>query len=508
MVQDGSERALIKAKYGNDIRKAYISRSELEQLSTLENFVRSIFAISDEDLILLKYVDGDGDLISVTNEADIEVALRNERFLSFTVFTSGEDLRADIGRLQTEFGVLKAQLDKVSLALEANAATFEAKEEVHTRLSSPLTPGRRQELAESVATIEPSRHEQIDHNGVSHLVSAAESASAIASESAQHTQEDFSQLYQQQQQEYSAPPQEQQQQHQEFAAPPQQQHEFQQPPQQQNDFQQPPPPQHHEFQPPTQQQQFQDYQQQQQQPPPLETVPIDQGSQQQQQFGAPPPSNGFGAPPQGFGVPPTPQQSQQQFGAPPPPQGFGVPPPPQFNNGISSPPSVDGRASIPPQQFQQGPPQGFNPQQPSNPGTPHHFQQQQQPPLNKPAPSPFPGNQFGPPPTSNFGPPPTGQQFGAPPPAGPPQQQQFGAPPPSNGQQQFGAPPQFPGQQAPGASPPQAGPGQPPLGPPPSGLPIGPPPTFGNAPPTAGGLPNPFARQGQGFAPRPQFGQY
>ncbi|CAP36192.2 Protein CBR-TFG-1 [Caenorhabditis briggsae] len=477
---------ILKARLADDVRKSSLHHANDLTLIDLVLNVQRIFALPSDANFLLKYKDQDGDLISLTSDSDLLLALNTVGAtldVSVVVDTKArevvqdvqrqvEQIKLDVGKL---LGALSSLDNLASLADNScSQATTIAQQHVpsipptsvsathhhqHDNLDlqksyeappSPV-PSEKPELP---ATIQPSVQEQFNHRP---SIPAEEE---IPLESSFHAPPPVDSLNSS----FSQPPPIEQ-----FGAmpppnatipsfptsnaamPPIQQEPVQQ------QFGAPPPA---PFQPP------------QHSHSSVSSTPQNFGAPPQGppgQFGGPPPSGppseygGYApqGPPQGqFGAPPQ-GPPQGQFGAPSPapqgpPQGqFGAPPqgPPQGQFGASSPaPQAPGQFGPPQGQFgaPQGPPQG-------------HFA-----PPPPPVTSQAPGN-FAPPPpgapgATPFAPPPSG--FGGMPPSqGPPQGPpgQFGgpggppppgafAPPPS----QFGGPPQGPPQ---GAFPPVGAPG-------------------------------------------------
>ena len=56
MVNAG-DHSYIKAKYGSDIRKVFLSRNEISLFDNLERWVRATFDIPEQLAVRVKYVD-------------------------------------------------------------------------------------------------------------------------------------------------------------------------------------------------------------------------------------------------------------------------------------------------------------------------------------------------------------------------------------------------------------------------------------------------------------------
>ncbi|CAD6184345.1 unnamed protein product [Caenorhabditis auriculariae] len=466
----GLTSTILKARFGSEIRKLPLHHGNDLAMADLVIKLQRIFKISPEKNVVIKYKDSDGDLITITDDSDLLLALSADSSvlnIDLSIDSKAyesvqniqqqvENIKLDVQRLLASLCILESSgithqevstggknLSSISAATVHPLSKVEPRSEQEDQLSLKQTydapdspvPSDRPEIP---ATIQPSSHEQVLTD--SHRAPVEED---IPLETSYQSSE-----------------------HNHFEG-----HGYngalQNPPlQDPHHFSQLPPNEAH-FAPPA-------------------SIPSFPTSNS-----APPPPSAQNVPPLGnFAPPPMQFQAQQKPGQATP------------QSSVSSTPI--------PQPHNFGPPQG----QPGAQQQQHTF-------------APRPGN-FAPPPHqhASFAPPPSSepQQFiqshsaGLPPPSAPfsalPSEQQFGAPP-QHQQQQFGAPPQ---QQQFGAPPQQQQFGQPPqhldnsqqgaFAPPPLSGQFGAPrnpqmqqPGFGPPPPSSAGFAPPQAMGG--FAPPP-----
>eukprot|EP00088_Acartia_fossae_P021813 TRINITY_DN23175_c0_g1_i1.p1 TRINITY_DN23175_c0_g1~~TRINITY_DN23175_c0_g1_i1.p1 ORF type:complete len:442 (+),score=91.42 TRINITY_DN23175_c0_g1_i1:48-1373(+) len=90
---DLSGKLIIKASYGDDIRRIPIHNDDLtyDELVLMMQRVFKGLIEPDED-ILLKYKDEDGDLITITDNSDLSFAIQYCRVLKLTVFKKKEEV--------------------------------------------------------------------------------------------------------------------------------------------------------------------------------------------------------------------------------------------------------------------------------------------------------------------------------------------------------------------------------------------------------------------------------
>jgi len=82
-----SGQLIIKVQLGDDIRKMMIHNEDLT-LNELVLMIERIFAgkISNSDELIIKYLDDDGDKITLLNDSDLTVALHFHKLLRLFVF--------------------------------------------------------------------------------------------------------------------------------------------------------------------------------------------------------------------------------------------------------------------------------------------------------------------------------------------------------------------------------------------------------------------------------------
>jgi len=87
-----SGQLIIKVQLGDDIRKMMIHNEDLT-LNELVLMIERIFAgkISNSDELIIKYLDDDGDKITLLNDSDLTVALHFHKLLRLFVFVNGKE---------------------------------------------------------------------------------------------------------------------------------------------------------------------------------------------------------------------------------------------------------------------------------------------------------------------------------------------------------------------------------------------------------------------------------
>jgi hypothetical protein len=315
-----STHIIVKVKYADDIRKAALPISEVNTFNAMANWIAETYNFDGSQNLMLKYKDEDGDLITVINDDDLQLALTSQQKLYIHAFVSEESSSASNNG---------------------------------SRRASPAK-------TESVAVIHPTNHEEEHLSSPKSVMSSQQHAHHLRhlqqSPSSQSTREDFASMN-------GMLSQDHQQQHPPSRSVNPQSYDPSQPHQQQSYSGLPPPP-------PTQHQRhlqqqpsygsipapYNHHEQQQQQPsyPPLSAPP-------QQQF---PPSSMNGMPPQ-LQQPSAPQSGIQQQVASAPMNGMRPPPSQHQQHYQLQQPSYP-----PPQQF--GPP-------PTLPGLGNPFARQQHP---------------------------------------------------------------------------------------------------------------------------------
>lgn len=94
----------------------------------------------------------DGELVTFTNDDDLHLALSTEPLLYVHVFADGSEANAVVSQLLKEFDNLKHTMENLKIMIEDNASYF-----TQTHHSRPTTPVK----TESIATIQPSVHEEV-----------------------------------------------------------------------------------------------------------------------------------------------------------------------------------------------------------------------------------------------------------------------------------------------------------------------------------------------------------
>jgi hypothetical protein len=87
-----SGQLIIKAQLGDDIRKMMIHNEDLT-LNELVLMMERVFTgkISNSDELTIKYLDDDGDKITLLNDSDLNVALHFHKLLRLFVFVNGKE---------------------------------------------------------------------------------------------------------------------------------------------------------------------------------------------------------------------------------------------------------------------------------------------------------------------------------------------------------------------------------------------------------------------------------
>uniref|UniRef100_A0A914Q306 Uncharacterized protein n=1 Tax=Panagrolaimus davidi TaxID=227884 RepID=A0A914Q306_9BILA len=100
-------------------------------------------------------MDGDGELVTFTNDEDLNLALKTESLLYVHVFSNNEDTNGIVSQLLNQFDQLKHTMDNLKIMIEDNAS-YLSQGRYNSRPSTP--PGTK---SESIATIQPSVHEEV-----------------------------------------------------------------------------------------------------------------------------------------------------------------------------------------------------------------------------------------------------------------------------------------------------------------------------------------------------------
>eukprot|EP00088_Acartia_fossae_P042782 TRINITY_DN4499_c0_g1_i9.p1 TRINITY_DN4499_c0_g1~~TRINITY_DN4499_c0_g1_i9.p1 ORF type:complete len:550 (-),score=166.60 TRINITY_DN4499_c0_g1_i9:186-1793(-) len=145
---DLSGKLIIKASYGEDIRRIPIHNDDLtfdELVLMMQRVFKGILDPDEE--ILLKYKDEDGDLITITDNSDLSFAIQYCRVLRLTIITSQKQnennfkldtktvknlrgIRDAINRLLDEAADSKLELQSSGEAEESNVAVEDASKSI------------------------------------------------------------------------------------------------------------------------------------------------------------------------------------------------------------------------------------------------------------------------------------------------------------------------------------------------------------------------------------------
>ena len=119
---DLTGKLIIKARLGDDIRKVPIHNEDItfdELLLMLQRVFRG--RLKDTDEVTLKYSDEDGDLVTIADSADLNLAKQFSRLLKITVFVHGKEPlpiidASEVKEVKKELATIR---DKVTALLDA-----------------------------------------------------------------------------------------------------------------------------------------------------------------------------------------------------------------------------------------------------------------------------------------------------------------------------------------------------------------------------------------------------
>jgi len=148
--------SIVKATYGTEIRK-WKSNSHGKH-SDLVNEVIGEFGIEAEK-VHLKYKDSDGDLIELSSDESLELAIELEKALNIVVINDSEDLPTSLNEFRSSLTSLIADATRLYSSLDTLNLSEKKPTSVNTRdsVSSPIK-------TEPIATIDPSSLEEIQLN--------------------------------------------------------------------------------------------------------------------------------------------------------------------------------------------------------------------------------------------------------------------------------------------------------------------------------------------------------
>ncbi|EFO20134.2 hypothetical protein LOAG_08357 [Loa loa] len=149
----------LKARYGNDVRKMTIHHSDDMSYNDLVLMMQRIFKLQSSANISLKYKDEDGDYITLADDTDLLLALQTETKLSIIVLSDESD-STQVMKLETQLEVVR---DTATSILETLKAIKIGTKMNKCEVVRECTIGNLMKNSESVATIQPSVHEQVNN---------------------------------------------------------------------------------------------------------------------------------------------------------------------------------------------------------------------------------------------------------------------------------------------------------------------------------------------------------
>jgi len=164
VVNGGVESVILKARHGSDMRKLSLRHNHDLAFNDLVLMMQRVFKLKSSTPLVLKYRDQDGDLITLTDDDDLGLALRTENVLRIEVMEGSSESSATSRALHDHLVSLKSSATAVMDALASHGqpeppAVFG----VGSR-SRPDTPTTQHEaVLAPVATIQPTVHEQVNN---------------------------------------------------------------------------------------------------------------------------------------------------------------------------------------------------------------------------------------------------------------------------------------------------------------------------------------------------------
>lgn len=149
----------LKARYGNDVRKMTIHHSDDMSYNDLVLMMQRIFKLQSSVNISLKYKDEDGDYITLADDTDLLLALQTETKLSIIVLSDEIDL-TQVVKLENQLEIVR---DTTISVLETLKAIKIGAKMNKCEVVSECTTDKLTKNSESVATIQPSVHEQVNN---------------------------------------------------------------------------------------------------------------------------------------------------------------------------------------------------------------------------------------------------------------------------------------------------------------------------------------------------------
>jgi len=141
---------VIKVQFNDDIRKMIVSNDNLT-VNSLNSLMRKIFdgKISNFDVLILKYLDNDGDQVTLVNDVDLSVALHFHSKLRLFVYIDGKTTKKSdenwINELKQIRDSVEAILDRCEIVKE--------NETIVPEVSSPSVPPVTSRESDSFAHI-------------------------------------------------------------------------------------------------------------------------------------------------------------------------------------------------------------------------------------------------------------------------------------------------------------------------------------------------------------------
>jgi hypothetical protein len=89
-----STNIIVKVKYADDIRKAALPLSEVNTFTAMANWIAETYNIDGSHSLMLKYKDEDGDMITMINDDDLQLALTSQQKLYIHAFVCEESSAA------------------------------------------------------------------------------------------------------------------------------------------------------------------------------------------------------------------------------------------------------------------------------------------------------------------------------------------------------------------------------------------------------------------------------
>ncbi|XP_043204513.1 protein TFG-like isoform X1 [Amphibalanus amphitrite] len=140
-------KVIIKVQLGNDIRRIPIHNEEITY-DELVLMMQRVFRgnINNNDDILIKYKDEDGDLITIFDSSDLAFAIQCSRILKITLFVNGRPGPMEGQQVQLvrrELRQLRERIDRLLESLESQELSGSRQRRGSTDSSPPSTPATK-----------------------------------------------------------------------------------------------------------------------------------------------------------------------------------------------------------------------------------------------------------------------------------------------------------------------------------------------------------------------------